>query len=88
MNPRKTSIRSKLTITLVALVLLTTSAMNWLAFDYSRGLLLDQIHAHLDTIAHDRAARIQAFIERQHERVQLVSSRTRLRKYLADALDH
>jgi signal transduction histidine kinase len=79
-----TSILWKLMLIMAIAVILTASLISWAGFRFARDSLTEQIQYRLETIAHDREARIMAYVNKVHKEVELVSSRTRLRKYLHD----
>ncbi len=75
-------IRTRLTIFVALMVIVVASLLNWIGFRFARESLTSQIQLRLDTIAHDREARIRTFAEQRKKEIALIASRTRLRKYL------
>ncbi len=80
------SILTKLTLFVALIVIVSVTATNLIGFRFTRESLTSQIHERLHTVAHDREQRLKAYVNQQKERIALVGSRTRLRKYLADRL--
>ena len=80
------SIFTKLMLFVAFVVVLTASLAHWIAFRFAKDTITNQIQTQLTTIAHDRERRLMSYVNQQKERVKLVASRTRLRKYLADRL--
>ncbi|NNE01240.1 MAG: HAMP domain-containing protein, partial [Pirellulaceae bacterium] len=81
------SLFAKLVLFVAVVVIVTATITNWLGFSFARKSLTTQIQQRLRTVAHDREARLDAYVSQQKERALLVASRTRLRKYLADRID-
>lgn len=81
------SIRTKLFLLVTSVGLISTIVMSWIGFRFARQSLTSQIHQRLETVAYDRAAQLTAYVRQQKERVALVASRTRLRRYLAERLE-
>lgn len=86
-TPFQPSIRRKIYLFAAVVVLISTSVMSWIAFRFARQSLTTQIHVRLETVAHDREAQIMSYVRQQKERVALVASRTRLRRYLRDRIN-
>ena len=63
-------------------VVLTAASVGWVGYEFARRTLRDQIHQRLSMVAADRATMLEAYVARQHERIALVASRTRLRQLL------
>ncbi len=80
------SLLKKLALFVAAVVICTATLANYIGFRFARESLTTQIHQRLSTVAHDREQRLIAYLNQQKERAELVASRTRLRKYLADRL--
>ncbi|MCA9139069.1 MAG: HAMP domain-containing protein, partial [Planctomycetales bacterium] len=78
---------SKLTLFVAVVVILTATLANWTSFRYATVGLTEQIHRRLRTAASDREKRLNAYVNQQKERVRLIATRTRLRKYLFDHLE-
>lgn len=78
---------SKLTLFVAVVVILTATLANWTSFQYAKISLTEQIHRRLRTAASDREKRVNAYVNQQKERVRLIATRTRLRKYLYDHLE-
>lgn len=65
-------------------VVLTTGALGWAVFTFTRDILRRQIHERLDVVAAHRRAMLLSFVEQQRERIGLVASRTKLRNLLQE----
>ena len=85
--PVHLSLLVKLALFVGVVVVLTSTIANFVGFRFARQSLTDQIHHRLQTVAHDREQQLIAYVNQQQERVLLVASRTRLRKYLADRIN-
>ncbi|QDT11378.1 response regulator [Planctomycetes bacterium K23_9] len=81
------SLQTKLAIFVAIAVIATATITNWIGFQFARRSLTGQIQQRLSTVAHDRERRLIAYATEQKQRVALLASRTRLRRYLADHLD-
>ncbi len=81
------SLRTKFSIFVAIAVIMTATVANWIGFQFARRSLTTQIQLRLSTLAHDRERRLMAYVTEQTQHAVLLSSRTRLRKYIADRLD-
>ena len=81
------SIRWKLTLFVAVLVAVTTAALSALEYAYVGRVLRDRMHERLQMQGEGLAETLVAYVKHQHERVQLVASRTTLRDVLAAPLN-
>ncbi len=77
-------IRIRLSLFATLLLLLCTISLALATFFAARSILDEQIDSRLSVIAQGRRQLLSAYVNQQHERVALVSSRTRLRKLITD----
>lgn len=87
LSPSGLSIRTKLTIFVACVAILSASVTNWALYNWTYQSLTRQIHGQLGTLAHEREMRLKAYLSQQGERLALVASRTRLRSLLETRLD-
>jgi PAS domain S-box-containing protein len=80
----RSSIVFKLALIVAPLLALTTGLMSGAGYHIARQIARVEIHERLRVAATDRHKMITAYVAQQHERVQLVSSRTQLRKLVED----
>ncbi|QEG02221.1 Signal transduction histidine-protein kinase BarA [Stieleria maiorica] len=80
------SLQTKLTIFVALVVFFTATLANLTNYQFAKDGVTEQIHARLETAAHDRQQRVLAYVNQQQERVLLVASRTRLRGYLYERI--
>lgn len=85
--PFHRSIRWRLTLIIVALVVVTIAALSIADFLFLRGVLNNSLQRQLQLYGQGLSASINAFANLQQERVSLVSSRTRLRQLLVQHAD-
>ena len=83
-QPRLGSIFVRLAFLVAAVIFLTATVLSRSEFVFVQRSLTSQIHTRLNLLAHERERRLDSFVQQQKERVALVASRTRLRKYLID----
>ncbi len=81
------SLRTKLSIFVAIAVIMTATVANWIGFQVARRSLTTQIQLRLSTLAHDRERRLTAYATEHKRHAVLLSSRTRLRRYIVDRLD-
>ncbi|MEM7017186.1 MAG: PAS domain S-box protein [Pseudomonadota bacterium] len=81
------SILAKLTGLVMFVIIVSGLIISVFSFQLAYRSLTHQIHAQLDTVAHDRAARLNAYAREKRKEVRLIASRTRLRQYLQDRLN-
>ncbi|MGB7342805.1 MAG: response regulator [Pirellulaceae bacterium] len=81
------SLLTKLAIFVAIVVITTATITNWIGFQFARRSLTTQIQQRLSTLAHDRERRLISYTTEQKNLAELIGSRTRLRKYLADFMD-
>lgn len=67
-------------------IVLISQAVGWVGFLIARNALQNRVELQLEAIATERRERLHAFVDRQHERVALVASRTQFRKLTAQFL--
>jgi len=80
----RSSIVFKLVLIVAPLLVLTTGIMSAAGYYVARQTARTEIHERLRVAATDRHKMITAYVAQQHERVQLVASRTQLRKLIED----
>ncbi|MCM2369373.1 response regulator [Aporhodopirellula aestuarii] len=68
------------------LLIVTGGLLSFVGYNVAQRMIRDQIHNRLKSLADDRRAMIQEYVDRQKERVALVASRTRLRTLIDDFL--
>lgn len=73
------SIRSKIVISIVVMVLVASASISVLALYSSKKSIDDQIASHLISVAALQKNRVETFLRHSRERVELVASRTQLR---------
>ena len=76
------SILTKLTVLLALTVIVAGGAIGWAGTYFTGKILTDLIHEELATLAHERVARLSSYSHQKVQEVQLVSSRTQLRRLL------
>ncbi len=76
------SMRVRLAMVLFSLVAVTVLALVSFKYFSAREIMTRRIEDHLQLATKDRVRMIQNYVDRQHERIQLVASRTRLRELL------
>ena len=80
------SIRTKLTIFVALVAIVSITLINWLTFTFTYDNVTEQIDRRLSTLSHDREMRLNAYIDQQKERLKLITSRTQLRTLLRNRL--
>ena len=80
------SIRIKLTVYVLVLIVLTVSLLLWVGYFFAHQILVDEIDQRLTAITSDRQAILQSYIRSLEERINAVSNRPTLHQAL-DALD-
>ena len=80
--PWKRSVAAKLALLVAIALSVTAIATSVSSYYVAREIVTDQVDERLKVAAADRHRMIQTFVAQQHERVALVSSRTRLRKLI------
>lgn len=85
-NAVRISLRTKLTLLIAFVVIVSASILNWTSYRFAHESLTTQIHDRLDAVMHYQSARLESYVSQQQERVKLVATRTRLRQYLSDRL--
>lgn len=81
------SLRTKISLFVAALIVLTTLGLGIASFAIARHVVDEQIDSKLSVVASDRQRLLLAYIKQQHERVALVASRTRFRSLAQEYLD-
>ncbi len=84
---RHRSIAIKLAIFVLLLLAVMAGSMTIVAYLVARRIVRDEIHRRLFVAASDRHDMVLSYVAQQHERVNLVASRTRLRQLVADYLN-
>ena len=85
--PIRRSIVLRVALFVALVIAVSVSFMGWVGYRAAETLLESRINQHLRVIAADRAAMIDAYVSRQHERVVLVASRLRLRELIESRLE-
>jgi two-component system sensor histidine kinase/response regulator len=80
----RSSIVFKLALFIAPLLVLTTGFMSATGYYIARQIARAEIHQRLRVAATDRHKMITSYVAQQHERIQLVASRTQLRKLIED----
>ena len=80
----RSSVVFKLALIVAPLLVLTTGLMSGAGYYVARQIGRAEIHERLRVAATDRHKMITAYVAQQHERIQLVASRTQLRKLVED----
>ena len=65
-------------------VAVTVLVLTAVSYTVARAAIRQQIRLRLQTAAEDRAEMLRMYVDQQHERAQLVASRTRLRQLLSE----
>jgi PAS domain S-box-containing protein len=80
---RRHSIVVKLTLLVIALVVLTSAIMGGTAYLVTRQVLRRQIEDRLELLAANRQVAIHGYVAQQRERISMVARRQRLRNFVA-----
>lgn len=83
----RNSFAVKLAVFAFVLLVLTGSVLTGVAWLVARHIVRSEIHERLSVAAADRHAMVLNYVAQQHERVSLVSSRTRLRQLIEGFLN-
>ena len=76
------SVVAKLSVFVGVLLIVTAGLVSWTGYVVARDIVRDNIHERMVVTAGSRRAMVEAFVAQQHERVALVSSRTKLRSLI------
>ncbi|MEZ6058012.1 MAG: SpoIIE family protein phosphatase [Planctomycetaceae bacterium] len=73
------SLTTRQTLFAACLAMLAVAASGWVGYAFARQSLREQIESRFELLLRERGMRLRNYIGQQHERAQLVASRTQLR---------